>query len=126
MCRAALLSLLALSALTGCQTSPQSAATGQGNLLLDAGFVARPASTPKNVALMKGLPANKFVKQTVNGTVTYLYADPLVCKCVYVGTPDAFQAYRNVLNVQQLISQPQFDAGLTISGIDNLDGWSEL
>lgn len=95
-------------------------------MLLDAGFIAKPANTPNNVALMKGLPANKFVKQTVNGTVTYLYADPLVCKCVYVGTPAAFQAYRNVLNVQQLISQPQFDAGLTISGIDNLDGWSDF
>lgn len=116
----------ALVLLAACQATPVQQAQGRGNMLVDAGFVARKADTPQRVALLKGLPPHRFVKQTVNGKVTYLFADPVACTCVYVGDPAAWQTYRNVLNAQQMISQPLLDSGLTPSGIDNLDGWGEF
>jgi hypothetical protein len=45
-------------------------------MLIDAGFVAKRANTPEQVALLNSLPPNQFVQQTVNGKATYLYADP--------------------------------------------------
>ena len=46
------------------------------SMLTNAGFTAKRANTPAQVALLNSLPANKFVRQTANRKVTYLYADP--------------------------------------------------
>jgi len=51
-----------------------------------AGFQLKAPDTPHRLAAMKGLPPNKFVTRVVNGQPVYLYADPLVCRCVYFGT----------------------------------------
>jgi hypothetical protein len=65
------------------------------NLLTLSGFVPRFADTPGKLAHLRKLPADRVVTRTVNGRVSYLYADPVTCVCVYVGTPQAWQTYQN-------------------------------
>ena len=39
--------------------------------------------------------ATRATSLTRNGRTTYLYADPNICVCVYVGTPEAYRVYQN-------------------------------
>src|SRR5882762_9807638 len=73
-----------LSGIAGC-ASPQQQVAQKEDLLAAAGFQVKVADTPQRLAAMKRLPPNKFVTRVVNGQPVYLYADPLVCRCVYFG-----------------------------------------
>ena len=71
--------------------------TGQhsGNILINSGFVARPADTPAKLARLRSFPKDKFVaRKTRDGQLYYIYADPDLCVCAYVGTPKAMADYR--------------------------------
>ncbi|KRE16825.1 hypothetical protein ASE63_13920 [Bosea sp. Root381] len=70
--------------LAACQSTPQ-AVQQKEDLLSAAGFTPQPANTPQRIAAMKKLPPNKFVQQTKNSQIVYVYADPVVCQCVYFG-----------------------------------------
>lgn len=83
---------LALS-LASCQTSTVSVQSKENDLAA-AGFVARPANTPARVAMLKRLPPNKFLMRSKRNTVNYVYADPINCNCLYVGTQKAFATYQ--------------------------------
>ena len=65
------------------------------NLLTLSGFVPRFADTPAKLAHLRRLPADRVVTRTVNGKTSYLYADPVMCRCIYVGSPQAWQTYQN-------------------------------
>ena len=43
---------------------------------------------------MRRLPPDKLVLRKRGGKTYYVYADPSICRCVYVGTPQAYQAYQ--------------------------------
>jgi hypothetical protein len=90
--------------------SPQQQVAQREDLLAGAGFQARPADSPHRVAAMKRLPANKFVTKVVNGNLVYLYADPLVCGCVYFGTQQNWDAYRQEVFAKQLADEAQMTA----------------
>ncbi|MGE3148418.1 MAG: hypothetical protein AB7K04_05055 [Pseudorhodoplanes sp.] len=64
--------------------------------LEDAGFVMRPASTPETLERLKKLPPRTFVSRIKSGLRYVLYADPEDCRCVFVGSEQAFQAYRDM------------------------------
>ena len=64
--------------------------------LEDAGFVMRPAGTAKELDHIKRLPPRRFVARVKNGQRYYLYADPELCKCVFVGNAIALEAYRDM------------------------------
>lgn len=83
--------------------------------LEDAGFVMRPANTAKELEHIKKLPARRFVARTKNGQRYYLYADPELCKCVFVGNAIAFEAYRDM---RKRVPQPDAVRG---SGINPTD-----
>ena len=84
--------LLALICCSACQTPAQRIASREDNLVA-AGFVVRPADTAERRQLLEQLPAHKFVRRSKEDTVHYVYADPTVCKCLYVGTQDAYRKY---------------------------------
>jgi hypothetical protein len=73
------------------------------NLFTAAGFTIKYADTPEKLALLRRLPADKLVTRTRNGKIYYIYADPGTCRCAYVGTLQAYQAY------QSGAGGPQFD-----------------
>ena len=81
--------LLAL-ALPGC-TGPT---LQKEDMLAEAGFSFRPADTPRKVAALKAFPAHKFVATQRNGTNVWIYADPTICGCLYIGNDAAYGRYR--------------------------------
>ena len=88
----------------GC-VSAQQAVQGEENMLSAAGFVVRPANTPERQAALAGLPANRMVQRVRDDTVAYLYADPLVCQCLYVGGQGAFGRYQQERLQQRLADE---------------------
>jgi hypothetical protein len=64
--------------------------------LAAAGFRAQPADTPERQALLADLPSQQFVRGANGDLITYTYADPLVCHCLYVGTDGAYASYRRL------------------------------
>ena len=94
---------------TAC-ASPQQQAAQKEDLLAAAGFQVRIADTPQRLAAMKRLPPNKFVTRVVNGQPVYLYADPLVCRCVYFGGQQNWAAYRHEVFAKQLADEAQMTA----------------
>jgi len=66
---------------------------------------------------MKSLPPNKFVTSVRDGRPIYKYADPLVCRCVYFGTQQNWDAYRQEVFAQQLANEAQMTA------IMNQEAW---
>ena len=79
--------------LSACNTTIGSSASKE-NALAAAGFTILPANTPKRQAMLKRLPANEFVKSVHGSKVTYVYADPVGCNCLYIGSQQAYGQYR--------------------------------
>jgi hypothetical protein len=105
--------LLGMGALTACQTQQQIVSEHEDNLAA-AGFVVRPANTPERQAMLKRLPPHKFVQRVSGDTVHYIYADPLVCGCLYVGTQQAFAQYK-LHEQQQNLADEQLMTAQTYS-----------
>jgi hypothetical protein len=68
-------------------------------LLAAAGFDQKLADTPEKLAHLQTLtPARKLFPQERDGHLYYVYADPDLCKCLYVGTAAQYeQARKNKL-----------------------------
>jgi len=61
-------------------------------LLTAAGFDKKVADTPERLAHLERLtPARKLVAHRRDGKLYYVYADPEMCKCLYVGTATQYQ-----------------------------------
>jgi len=68
--------------------------------LSSAGFRIQVANDPAGQKALHTLPAHRFVVNGVGDAMRYLYAEPEHCVCIFVGTQQAYDRYRN------LISQP--------------------
>ncbi len=66
--------------------------------LSSAGFRVRLANDPAGQQAMRALPAHRFVIHKFGGDVRYLYAEPNHCVCVFVGTRENYQDYRDILS----------------------------
>jgi hypothetical protein len=108
LCAAAAFVLMA----AGCE-SPQQQVSQKEDLLAAAGFQVRPADSPHRVAAMKRLPPNKFVLKVRDGYPIYLYADPLDCNCVYFGSQQNWDAYKQEMFAKQLADEAQMTAILS-------------
>ncbi len=106
----------------GCVVSPGPLIVDQENSLSAAGFTVVPATTADRQAALARLPPNQVVQQFEGDRATYVYGDPIVCRCLYTGTQEAFARYqqgqiaRRVAGAQlraaQLNSDLAFDYGL--------------
>jgi hypothetical protein len=85
------LPLLCALALSGCAQIVSDQEAG----LAAAGFRPQPADTPERQAMLAQLPAHQFVRNRDRYAITYTYADPSVCHCLYVGTDLAYANYRH-------------------------------
>ncbi len=114
---------LSLPLLLGaCATVQQQVATKE-NRLSAAGFVSHPADTPQRQAMLQHLPADHFVKRDVKGRYVYVYADPLVCGCLYVGSEQAYDTYREQMFQQHLADERQLTAQINSDPGWGFDGW---
>lgn len=109
--------LIAMALLAGCQSVPQAIASKE-NLLSAAGFSAKPAITADQQSALKSLPANKFVQQDHDGQIVYLYADPIVCQCVYTGSQAAYSKYSQMVFQQNLADEQQMTATMEENQFD--------
>ena len=66
--------------------------------LSSAGFRIQLANDPAGKKAMHALPAHRFVMHQVGDAVRYFYAEPQHCVCIFVGTAQAYQTYRNILS----------------------------
>jgi hypothetical protein len=103
--------------LAGCQSTTQ-VVQQKEDLLSAAGFTPQPANTPQRIAAMKKLPPNKFVQQTKNSQIVYVYADPIVCQCVYFGNQAAYAQYRQMVFQQRLADERQMTASMMQTSFD--------
>jgi hypothetical protein len=98
--------------LLGACASPSAVIGQHEDMLAAAGFTLRPADTPDRVASLKGLPPHKFVSNVRNGRVTYIYADPTICGCLYVGDQAAYGRYQKMVFDKKIADERQMAAQL--------------
>ncbi len=115
--RAPLAALAVAAVLAGC-VSPQQLVANQEGMLAAAGFQARPANTAERQAMLGSLPPDRVVSRPEGDRMAYLFADPLVCQCLYVGGPQEWSRYQAIL-VQQRIADQQ-----VLAAQMNYDSWS--
>ena len=89
----AILVVLGTLGVAACQ-SPQQKITNKEDMLSGAGFKFVPVNTPARQTALKQLPPNKFSRELRDGRVFYVYPDPTVCGCLYVGDQNAYGTYR--------------------------------
>ncbi len=120
--RAPLIGLfLACGAISGCQLQQQGIVQHEDNLAA-AGFVVRLANTSERQAMLYRLPSNHFVQRVSGGVTTYVYADPVACGCLYVGSQQAFDRYQS--NQQaDLYGQEKMAAESFYDATWNWDAW---
>jgi hypothetical protein len=93
--------LTLIAVLAGCQSTQ---VLQQEDDLSAAGFSVRIADTEERQDMLNRLPANQFVQRVSGNSVHYVYADPVVCGCLYIGTQQDFDQY---VRSQQLDSAQQ-------------------
>ena len=99
--------------LTACETQQQRVLDREDKLAA-AGFIIKPANTPERQQMLTRLPANQFVMRQNGDTIHFVYADPLVCGCLYVGTQQAYDQYK-ANQLQQHLADEQSMAAQTYS-----------
>ena len=107
---------------TACQTQQQAVAQREDHLAA-AGFTVRPANTPERQAMLNRLPPHKFVRRVKGDNVHYVYADPLVCDCMYVGSEQAYSQYQRDRQQRQLADQQQMTADMYSDPAWNWGAW---
>ena len=119
LCAAAICVPLVLGA---CATKQERVADKEDKLAA-AGVVARPADTPARQAMLQKLPPDKFVMRPAGGNYVYLYSDPLVCGCLYVGSAQAYTTYKQEMFQQQLANEQQLTAQMYNDPSWNFGAW---
>ena len=94
--------------LLGCATtSPKEKAFDAENLLVSAGFTYKVADTAEKLEKLKSLPQRKLLRHERQDKVTYLYADVVACKCVYMGDEAAYQSLRRLMYSEKLTAKQE-------------------
>jgi hypothetical protein len=105
-----ILGLFVSALLVGGCTTKAEFIEGKEDQLAAAGFDVLPASNKARQQEIRGLPAHRFLSQIQGGKVIYLYGDPLVCNCLYVGSQQAYDRYRRSVLERELADEQQLAA----------------
>ncbi len=90
------------AAVAACSTTPKM--ESKQDMLSDAGFKTVSLKTPGQLAQFKKLPAHQLTRKNYQGKTVWVYADPTLCGCLYMGTPDNYNAYIKIAS-KQMMSQ---------------------
>lgn len=97
-------SLLAVTALAvavaACSYTPKP--ESKQDMLTDSGFKVVPLKTNAQLAQFKKLPPHKLTRKNYQGKTVWVYADPTMCGCLYMGTPDNYNAYIKLATKQMM------------------------
>jgi len=69
--------------------------------LSSAGFRVQFANDPAGQKALRALPAHRFVANGVGDGLRYSYAEPQHCVCIFVGTQQAYDNYREILRQER-------------------------
>ncbi len=114
--------LVGAGAMAGCATQQQIVSQHEDHLSA-AGFLVRPANTPARQDMLARLPPHQFVQRINGDAVHYVYADPLVCGCLYVGSQQAYNLYRQNEQQQHLADEQQLNAQMYSDPAWNWGAW---
>jgi hypothetical protein len=90
--------LLCASLLVALETPSKPFLEKNGFLLSSAGFRVRLANDAAGQKALRALPAHRFVIHGTGADVRYLYAEPQICVCIFVGTKANYDDYRDILS----------------------------
>lgn len=109
-------------------TPPTPAGYGPGakeDRLAAAGFKKRPIKTEAQLADFRQIPAHMIRPTTYKGKPVYVYADPTICGCLYMGGTTAYNNYigaaTSLQSRREYISE-NTDTGYNPSSPAMLDG----
>ncbi len=110
--------VLAAATLGGCAAMVRDQVSDRENTLAASGFTVLPASTPARQDMLARLPANHISQRIEGEHVSYLYPDPVVCHCLYVGSQEAFGRYQQIAQQKKLAADQ-----LQAAQMNNEMGW---
>jgi hypothetical protein len=112
------MSFAALALCVACQSPSQSVASRE-EVMTASGFKRVAATSPQQQLALKQLPPHKFSRQTRDGHVVYIYADPTSCACLYVGAPSAYATYKATMRDRKLADEQALAANeMTMNDLD--------
>ena len=100
------LAIAASAALVGtaCTTEPPKKVERSEQMLSDAGFRQVPADNPERAAALRRLAPDTVTEVRRGDRMYYVYPDPKLCGCLYVGSPTEHDEY---LRLVQQSGHPQ-------------------
>lgn len=108
-----MLATILVLALAGCAVVKEvqkNEAADKEQLFAAAGFKVKLADTPQKMTHLQTLPQRKIFTKERKGKVYYLYADPLNCKCLYVGDQAAYDRFQQLQEQRQIVAQERMAA----------------
>ena len=96
------LALMVTLAAHGCAILRDAEIRTTEDMLAAAGFTMKPADTAEQMAYLQSLPPQQLVLQRRNSEPYYVYADPDVCRCVWVGNQQQFSRFQELRLQKQL------------------------
>jgi hypothetical protein len=93
----------------GCAYTRRQHAEHTEHLLSAAGFKLKLADTPDRLARIQAMPQRTLRPVRRQGKVYWVYPDVQGCTCMYLGTQEAYQQYRDLV-VQQRMAQEEREA----------------
>jgi uncharacterized protein YceK len=102
--------------LAGCATIRRDQAASTEELLVKAGFQIQPADNPERSDSLKAMPLLKLVARKQQDTVSYTFADPYTCRCLYVGGAKEYSTYRRLAKERQM-EEERLNDGEPIDGL---------
>ncbi|MBS0520045.1 MAG: hypothetical protein JSR90_15230 [Proteobacteria bacterium] len=116
--------LAALALATGLAAcNPKAQVAQKEDLLVASGFRFVPVNTPERQAMFKQLPPHKFLKQIKGDKIVYIYPDPTVCGCLYVGNAQAYTNYRKAVFDKRLADEQAMTASDLEAASWNWNPW---
>jgi len=106
------LAATALLLAVGCASVEKSMTIDQERKLAAAGFQMKFATTPEQMEKAAALPQHKLTPAPgPDGNTRFIWADATDCKCIYVGTPAAYDRYQK-LQIEENIAENEEAASM--------------
>ena len=112
-----------LIALGGCATIRRHETLDTEQALSAAGFQMKLADTPEKLADLRAHLARRLIPQERERRLYYVYADPEVCHCLYVGTEAQYQEYQRLALRKQLADEESITAQNQLDATSNWGLW---
>jgi hypothetical protein len=115
---------LVAAAPAGCQSTVGSAKGTPNGMLTNAGFVAKRANTPEQIAVLNSLPPNTFVRQTANGKATNVsLRRPGSVRLRSCRKPGCIPERQGHAEYRLRMNRSEFGGGLDPDNIGDLSNW---